>query len=209
MPDGAEQTICCMPEGSEQIDCQNGKYTFTLTDFKELVISAQHGNSQAIDVLCTSFKPLIYKEAYRYEIREALGEDSVNTAWLIFLELIKSYKDRDFGHLPGLLQYHVHFGLLHKATRGKSVNDCYYLDAEEDGEEMQIADKKVERFLYYGAAKKKVLSRKWGLLLFFLSRIRDLACYFCLELRVFKLLSLKSGVSPRLYYYRTLGLSFR
>ena len=142
MPDGAEQTICCMPEGSKQIDCQNGKYTFTLTDFKELVISAQHGNSQSIDALCTAFKPLIYKEAYRYEVREALGEDAVNTAWLIFLEQIKKYDGRDFGHLPGLLQYHVHYGLLHKFTRGKSVKDCYYLDAEEEGEETQIADKK-------------------------------------------------------------------
>ena len=141
MPDGTEQTICCLPEGTAQHACRNTKYTFTLTELKELVISAQHGNSQAIDVLCTSFKPLIYKEAYRYEIREALGEDSVNTAWLIFLELIKSYKDRDFGHLPGLLQYHVHYGLLHKATRGKSVRDCYYLDAEDEGEETQIADK--------------------------------------------------------------------
>ena len=141
MPDGTEQTICCLPEGTAQDTCRNTKYTFTLTEFRELVISAQQGNSQAIDVLCTSFKPLIYKEAYRYEIREALGEDSVNTAWLIFLELIKSYKDRNFGHLPGLLQYHVHYGLLHKATRGKSVRDCYYLDAEDEGEETQIADK--------------------------------------------------------------------
>ncbi len=140
MPDGTEQTICCLPEGTAQDTCRNAKYTFTLTELRELVTSAQKGNSQAIDVLCTSFKPLIYKEAYRYEIREALGEDSVNTAWLIFLELIKSYKDRDFGHLPGLLQYHVHYGLLHKATRGKSVRDCYYLDAEDEGEETQIAD---------------------------------------------------------------------
>ena len=142
MPDGTEQTICCLPEGTAQDTCRNTKYTFTLTELRELVTSAQQGNSQAIDVLCTSFKPLIYKEAYRYEIREALGEDSVNTAWLIFLELIKSYKDRDFGHLPGLLQYHVHYGLLHKATRGKSVKDCYYLDAEDEGEETQIADEK-------------------------------------------------------------------
>ena len=141
MPDGTEQTICCLPEGTAQDTCRNKKYTFTLTELRELVTSAQKGNSQAIDVLCTSFKPLIYKEAYRYEIREALGEDSVNTAWLIFLELIKSYKDRDFGHLPGLLQYHVHYGLLHKATRGKSVKDCYYLDAEDEGEETHIADK--------------------------------------------------------------------
>ena len=130
-----------MPEGIEPQDCTEEKTTFTLTEFKELVHSAQNGDREAINTLCNAFKPLIYKEAYRYEVREALGEDAINTAWLIFLEQIKKYKDRDFGHLPGLLQYHVHFGLLHKATRGKSVKDCYYLDAEEDGEEMQIADK--------------------------------------------------------------------
>ena len=75
-------------------------------------------------------------------MREALGEDAINTAWLIFLEQIKKYEGRDFGHLPGLLQYHVHYGLLQKITRRKSVKDYCCLDAEEDGEEMQIADKK-------------------------------------------------------------------
>lgn len=130
-----------MPEGTEPQDCTEEKTTFTLTEFKELVHSAQKGDREAINVLCTAFKPLIYKEAYRYEVREALGEDAVNTAWLIFLEQINKYEGRDFGHLPGLLQYNVHYGLLHKFTRGKSVKDCYYLDAEEEGEETQIADK--------------------------------------------------------------------
>ena len=130
-----------MPEDTEPQDCTEEKTTFTLTEFKELVHSAQNGDREAINTLCNAFKPLIYKEAYRYEVREALGEDAVNTAWLIFLEQIKKYDGRDFGHLPGLLQYHVHYGLLHKFTRGKSVKDCYYLDAEEEGEETQIADK--------------------------------------------------------------------
>ena len=136
-----EEVICCVPEGTEPQDCTEEKTTFTLTEFKELVHSAQNGDREAINVLCNAFKPLIYKEAYRYEVREALGEDAINTAWLIFLEQIKKYKDRDFGHLPGLLQYHIHYGLLHKFTREKSVKDCYYLDAEEEGEETQIADK--------------------------------------------------------------------
>lgn len=139
--ENTEQVICCVPEGTEPQDCTEEKTTFTLTEFKELVHSAQNGDREAINVLCTAFKPLIYKEAYRYEVREALGEDAVNTAWLIFLEQIKKYDGRDFGHLPGLLQYHVHYGLLHKFTRGKSVKDCYYLDAEEEGDELQIADK--------------------------------------------------------------------
>ena len=137
-----EQVICCVPEGTEPQDCTEEKTTFTLTEFKELVHSAQKSDREAINTLCNAFKPLIYKEAYRYEVREALGEDAINTAWLIFLEQIKKYKDRDFGHLPGLLQYHIHYGLLHKVTRGKSVKDCYYMDAEEEGEGMQIADEK-------------------------------------------------------------------
>ena len=139
--ENTEQVICCVPEGTEPQNCTEEKTTFTLTEFKELVHSAQKGDREAINVLCTAFKPLIYKEAYRYEVREALGEDAVNTAWLIFLEQIKKYDGRDFGHLPGLLQYHVHYGLLHKFTRGKSVKDCYYLDAEEEGEGTQIAEK--------------------------------------------------------------------
>ena len=139
--ENTEQVICCVPEGTEPQDCTEEKTTFTLTEFKELVHSAQKGDREAINVLCTAFKPLIYKEAYRYEVREALGEDAVNTAWLIFLEQIKKYDGRDFGHLPGLLQYHIHYGLLHKFTRVKSVKDCYYLDAEEEGEETQIAEK--------------------------------------------------------------------
>lgn len=139
--ENTEQVICCVPEGTEPQNCTEEKTTFTLTKFKELVHSAQKGDREAINVLCTTFKPLIYKEAYRYEVREALGEDAVNTAWLIFLEQIKKYDGRDFGHLPGLLQYHIHYGLLHKFTRGKSVKDCYYLDAEEEGDGMQIAEK--------------------------------------------------------------------
>lgn len=139
--ENSEEIICCVPEGTEPQDCTEEKTTFTLTEFKELVHSAQKGDREAINTLCNAFKPLIYKEAYRYEVREALGEDAVNTAWLIFLEQIKKYEGRDFGHLPGLLQYHVHYGLLHKFTRGKSVKDCYYLDAEEEGDGIQIAEK--------------------------------------------------------------------
>lgn len=139
--ENTEQVICCVPEGTEPQDCTEEKTTFTLTEFKELVHSAQKGDREAINVLCTAFKPLIYKEAYRYEVREALGEDAVNTAWLIFLEQIKKYEGRDFGHLPGLLQYHVHYGLLQKITRRKSVKDYCCLDAEEEGDGMQIAEK--------------------------------------------------------------------
>lgn len=136
----SEEIICCVPEGTEQTDYSEEKTTFTLTEFKELVRSAQKGDREAINTLCNAFKPLIYKEAYRYEVREALGEDAVNTAWLIFLEQIKKYEGRDFGHLPGLLQYHVHYGLLQKVTRRKSVKDYCCLDADDDSDTCQIKE---------------------------------------------------------------------
>ena len=60
MTDGTEQTICGVPEGTEPQDCTEEKTTFTLTEFKELVHSAQKGDREAINVLCTAFKPLIY-----------------------------------------------------------------------------------------------------------------------------------------------------
>ena len=138
--ENSEEIICCLPEGTEQTDYSEEKTTFTLTEFKELVLSAQKGDREAINTLCNAFKPLIYKEAYRYEVREALGEDAVNTAWLIFLEKIKKYDGRDFGHLPGLLQYHVHYGLLQKVTRRKSVKDYCYLDADDDSDTCQIKE---------------------------------------------------------------------
>ena len=62
LPDGTEQTICCLPEDTEPQDCTEEKTTFTLTEFKELVQCAQKGDREAINVLCTAFKPLIYWE---------------------------------------------------------------------------------------------------------------------------------------------------
>ena len=138
--ENSEEIICCVPEGTEPTDYSEEKTTFTLTEFKELVHSAQNGDREAINTLCNAFKPLIYKEAYRYEVREALGEDAINTAWLIFLEQIKKYEGRDFGHLPGLLQYHVHYGLLQKITRRKSVKDYCFLDADDDSDNCQIKE---------------------------------------------------------------------
>lgn len=138
--ENSEEIICCVPEGTEPQNCTEEKTTFTLTEFKELVHSAQKGDCEAINTLCNAFKPLIYKEAYRYEVREALGEDAINTAWLIFLEQIKKYEGRDFGHLPGLLQYHVHYGLLQKITRRKSVKDYCCLDADDDSDNCQIKE---------------------------------------------------------------------
>ncbi|WP_304279984.1 hypothetical protein [Phascolarctobacterium succinatutens] len=52
-----------MPEDTKPQDCTEEKPTFTLTEFKELVHCAQKGDREAINVLCTAFKPLIYKEA--------------------------------------------------------------------------------------------------------------------------------------------------
>ncbi|WP_444345747.1 hypothetical protein, partial [Phascolarctobacterium succinatutens] len=51
--ENTEQLICCVPEGTEPQDCTEEKTTFTLTEFKDLVHSAQKGDREAINVLCT------------------------------------------------------------------------------------------------------------------------------------------------------------
>ena len=37
----------------------------------------------------------------------------MNTAWVIFLEFIKKYNGCDYRHLPGLIQCHLRYELLH------------------------------------------------------------------------------------------------
>ena len=49
--ENSEEVICYMPEGTEPQDCTEEKTTFTLTEFKELVHSAQKGDREAINVL--------------------------------------------------------------------------------------------------------------------------------------------------------------
>ena len=66
--ENTEQLICCVPEGTEPQDCTEEKTTFTLTEFKELVRSAQKGDREAINVLCTAFKPLIYWENLLFQV---------------------------------------------------------------------------------------------------------------------------------------------
>ena len=117
------------------------RYSFTLTQFKQLITKAQTGNEAAIKTLCKAFTPLIYKEAYRSNIRENLGDDAVNTAWLIFLEFIRKYNGRDYSHLPGLIHYHLRYELLHKISRYSSIQKYDSIDLiTNDGESLQIAD---------------------------------------------------------------------
>lgn len=120
---------------------QKHHYSFTLTQFKQLIAKAQAGNEAAITTLCKAFTPLIYKEAYRNSIRTSLGEDAVNSAWLIFLEFIRKYNGRDYRHLPGLIHYHLRYELLHKISRYSSIQKYDSIDLiTNDGESLQIAD---------------------------------------------------------------------
>jgi len=106
------------------------KFTHTPTQLKNLVEAAQKGDREAIGRLCHDFAPLIYKEARRTNVQGALGEDAVNTAWVIFLEFIQKYKGSNYRLLPGLVQKHVHYGLLHSITKNKHLNKETTLENE-------------------------------------------------------------------------------
>ena len=90
---------------------------YTPKELKELILAAQAADEKAIESLCETFKPLILKESHYPSIFDILGEDAVNTAWVIFLQFIKKYNGNDFVHLPGLIQCHLRYELMHTACR--------------------------------------------------------------------------------------------
>ena len=117
--------------------------TFTPTELKSLVQRAQACDQQAIDRLCSAFTPLIYKEARRSYIAAALGDDAVNIAWEIFLEFIHAYKGNKYRLLPGLVQKHLYYELMHRVYRNKPEQAVLSLEATADDEQqLQIADEK-------------------------------------------------------------------
>lgn len=97
-------------------------------ELKVLIQEVQQNNQEAIDALCKRFELLIYKEARRSNIYNALGEDAVNIAWTIFLGFVLRYNGADFVHLPSLIQYHLYYELEHCAKRRGRVWDYEVLD---------------------------------------------------------------------------------
>lgn len=94
-------------------------------ELQNLVAAAQKGDRQAIDSLCAAFEPLVVKEAHASYIQEALGEDALNTAWLIFLNFMQNYKRNNFRQLPGLIKTILYHKLLWAARhRLNGMNIC-------------------------------------------------------------------------------------
>ena len=104
------------------------KHFQSAAELKELILAAQKGDKLAIETLCKAFEPLILKEAHRSNIIQNLGEDAVNTAWEIFLEFIHSFNRHSYLRVPGLLKQHLHYALILKLERQKSVTAATSLD---------------------------------------------------------------------------------
>ena len=102
---------------------------------KALVLAAQNGQQQSIDELCAAFRPLIMQEARYSYVKQALGEEAENTAWMLFLEFIMSYKGKNFLALPGLIKVHLHYSLLHKVYPDEKVEVDAYLWLDQTDEE--------------------------------------------------------------------------
>jgi len=118
-----------------------------------LLTRAQDNDQQAIDELCERFKPLVYKEAYRSNIFNALGEDAVNVAWTIFLSFTRRYNGADYLNLPGLIQCHLRYELSHYVCKKglsweNEVTDTEAIDAETGFEHDQLQNLLLNMALY-------------------------------------------------------------
>ena len=121
---------------------KTNKYnSFTATELKNLVQAAQRYEQNAIDRLCDSFKPLILKEAYKSYVVAKLGDDAENTAWEIFLEFIHAYQGNKYRLLPGLVQMHLSYELLHRVyPRTQSMVEAELLLDATDSDGKRIMD---------------------------------------------------------------------
>lgn len=100
--------------------------------FREKLLSAQNNDQQAIDRLCELFRPLILKEAHLPGVRNALGEDAENIAWVIFLEIMHRYKRHSYRYFPGFVKRCLHFRLLDSLHQKGCLYDCIALDGGEE-----------------------------------------------------------------------------
>ena len=89
----------------------------TSEELRQLAEGARKGEEKAIEKLCEAFAPLVYREARAENIYNALGEDAVNTAWELFLELVQKEGVKITPSYPGFLKKSLHLGLLKKALR--------------------------------------------------------------------------------------------
>lgn len=103
------------------------------SELARLISGAQKRDQSCIDALCLFFQPLIYKEGRRQTVYNALGEDGVNIAWVIFLKFIYRYNGADYENLPGLIRCHLRYELLHAMQQQGEVWDSEELSTMEEG----------------------------------------------------------------------------
>lgn len=79
----------------------------TEEELAKLVPAAHQGDSSAIEKLCESFAPLVFRISHRQTVYNVLGEDAENTLWVWFLEIISTYTGNEFISFPGFVRRHL------------------------------------------------------------------------------------------------------
>lgn len=72
-----------------------------------LLPEVQAGNDYAIHRICEGFSRLIFKLSHRSISYRILGEDAENTAWMWFLEFVRTYDDDKYDSFPGLVRKYL------------------------------------------------------------------------------------------------------
>ena len=104
------------------------KNFLTSVQLSVLVPQVKKGDHRAINMVYEAFIPLIEHLIKQKGVREILGEDAENTAWLFFWEAIMRYQDEDYANLPGLLKVQVASALARHIKRMKRWHACLSLD---------------------------------------------------------------------------------
>lgn len=89
----------------------------TLTELGDLLKAAGKDDVVATERLCDQFKYLVYKEADNSFIKDYLGEDAINIAWIGFLEAIKKYDGKGVARFLRYVKDRIRFALIDEIRR--------------------------------------------------------------------------------------------
>ena len=85
---------------------------------KQLVQSAQNGDTAALEKLCIFYEPLFKKEMRREIFYNSLGfEEGLSLARLKFIEIVMGYNGADYVHFAGYVRCRIHFSLYDAAKK--------------------------------------------------------------------------------------------
>lgn len=87
----------------------DNKYSWQENELQECIEAAQKFDQKAMDKLCACFEPLIMRQVYMARQNTKMDPEELrNHAWVIFIDLLMNFRDKDYAGFPGYATLRIH-----------------------------------------------------------------------------------------------------